>query len=38
MRRVSAGEYRICYSVSEASIEISVVGSRNDGAVYKNLE
>ena len=37
MRRVDVGEYRICYEVKESYIEIVVVGSRNDDAVYRKL-
>jgi hypothetical protein len=37
MRRVDVGEYRICYSATGASIEVIVVGLRNDDAVYKKM-
>jgi mRNA interferase RelE/StbE len=38
MRRVRAGEYRIIYALAGDSIEISLIGKRNDDDIYKALE
>ncbi|KUG27231.1 rele/stbe replicon stabilization toxin [hydrocarbon metagenome] len=35
--RVDAGEFRIIYRHDASTVEILVVGRRNDGKVYKNL-
>ena len=37
-RRVDAGEYRIIYTVDDDTIEILVIGKRNDSEVYKQWE
>lgn len=37
-RRVDIGEYRVVYSVVDDTIEILVIGKRNDGQVYKRWE
>jgi mRNA interferase RelE/StbE len=37
-RRLDAGEYRIVYSFDDETVEIIVVGKRNDDAVYKLWE
>lgn len=36
-RRADMGEYRIIYSVSEDTLQILIVGKRNDDEVYKKL-
>ncbi|NBV76511.1 MAG: type II toxin-antitoxin system RelE/ParE family toxin [Methylococcaceae bacterium] len=35
--RVDSGEYRIIYAVSEAIVQIILVGKRNDDEVYRKL-
>ena len=35
--RVDQGEYRILYTIDEASVEVFRVGKRNDDEVYENL-
>jgi len=37
-RRVDVGEYRVIYAVTSDVVEILVVGSRNDDAVYRQWE
>ncbi|MDP2278117.1 MAG: type II toxin-antitoxin system RelE/ParE family toxin [Nitrospirota bacterium] len=37
-RRIDIGEYRICYEVKNGTIYVSVVGARNDDAVYKEFQ
>lgn len=37
-RRVTAGEYRIAYTVVGETIKIALVGKRNDDEIYKILE
>jgi mRNA interferase RelE/StbE len=34
-RRLDVGEYRIVYCVDSETVEVLVVGKRNDGEVYK---
>lgn len=34
-RRVDAGEYRIIYSFSEDTVQVLVIGKRNDDEVYE---
>jgi mRNA interferase RelE/StbE len=36
--RVDSGEYRIIYSVTNDSVQILLVGKRNDDEVYKLLD
>jgi mRNA interferase RelE/StbE len=36
-RRIDAGEFRVCYEVANGVVRVVVVGLRNDGAVYKEL-
>lgn len=36
-RRIDVGEYRVCYEVENGLVRVAVVGSRNDDAVYKEL-
>lgn len=36
--RVDIGEYRIIYFFSDAVVNISTVGKRNDAEVYKNAK
>jgi mRNA interferase RelE/StbE len=36
--RVTAGEYRIIYFTTNDVVHISVINTRNDDAVYKELE
>ena len=36
--RVTAGEYRIIYFTTHDVVHISVINTRNDDAVYKELE
>jgi len=38
LRRVDVGEYRVIYRYTDTTIEILVIGKRNGGEVYKNLE
>jgi mRNA-degrading endonuclease RelE of RelBE toxin-antitoxin system len=33
-----AGEYRIVYAVSDDTVEVLVIGKRNDAQVYKQWE
>jgi mRNA interferase RelE/StbE len=37
-RRISAGEFRVCYTVVGEIIRVVVVRKRNNDAVYKELE
>ncbi|MEV4779770.1 type II toxin-antitoxin system RelE family toxin [Burkholderia sp. LMU1-1-1.1] len=37
-RRVDAGEYRIVYAVTDDTVEVLVIGKRNDAQVYKQWE
>ena len=37
-RRIDAGEYRIVYAVTDDTIEVLVIGKRNDSDVYKQWE
>lgn len=37
-RRVDVGEYRIIYFVDADILRIPLIGKRNDGAVYKQME
>lgn len=37
-RRVDAGEYRIIYAINDDTIEVLVIGKRNDSDVYKQWE
>jgi len=37
-RRIDVGEYRVCYEIADNAVRVIVVGLRNDGAVYKELE
>ena len=34
-RRVDAGEYRIIYRIDDETVDVQVVGKRNDDEVYK---
>lgn len=36
-RRVDFGEYRVVYQVNDESLQILVIGKRNDDEVYKKL-
>lgn len=36
--RIDSGEYRIVYAVTEDTVQIIIVGKRNDDAVYRQLE
>jgi len=36
--RADIGEYRIIYLVQEDTLQIHLVGKRNDGEVYRNLK
>ncbi len=38
LMRIDVGEYRAVYSIQGNSVEVVVVGKRNDDAVYKKLE
>ena len=38
LRRIDAGEYRIIYRYSETVVEVFLVGNRNDGKIYQNLD
>ena len=38
MRRLKSGEYRVIYEISENSIQIIIVGKRNDDEVYQMLK
>ncbi len=38
MRRIRAGEYRIIFAVTEDTVEIRLIGKRNDDEIYKALE
>lgn len=35
--RIDSGEYRIVYSVTEETVQIIVMGKRNDDEVYRQL-
>jgi mRNA interferase RelE/StbE len=37
-RRVDVGEYRIIYALAGDTVEVLVIGKRNDGEVYKIWE
>lgn len=37
-RRVDIGEYRVVYEVTDDTVEILVIGKRNDDEVYKQLK
>jgi len=37
-RRVDQGEYRIVYDIVEDTINIVMIGKRNDGEVYARLD
>ncbi|MGN8184617.1 type II toxin-antitoxin system RelE/ParE family toxin [Burkholderia sp. LS-044] len=37
-RRLDVGEYRVIYSFDDNSVEVLVVGKRNDGDVYSAWE
>lgn len=36
-RRISSGEFRVCYKVNDDVVYVAVVGKRNDDEVYRNL-
>jgi mRNA interferase RelE/StbE len=36
--RVDCGEYRIIYSINKDTIEIELIGKRNDDEVYKKFK
>jgi mRNA interferase RelE/StbE len=36
--RVDSGEYRIIYDIEKTTLNILIVGKRNDDAVYKKLK
>jgi len=36
--RVDIGEYRIIYRVEEDTIKLTLIGSRNDGYIYKKIK
>ena len=38
MRRLRAGEYRIIFTVDERTIQVRLIGKRNDDDIYKALE
>ncbi len=38
MRRLRAGEYRIIFTVDERTIQVRMIGKRNDDEIYKALE
>ncbi len=38
LRRIDEGEYRIVYRYDDSLVEVLIVGHRNDGKVYQNLE
>ena len=38
MRRLRAGEYRIIFIIADDSVEIRLIGERNDDEIYKVLE
>ena len=38
MRRLRAGEYRIIYTVDEQTLQVRLIGKRNDDDIYKALE
>ncbi len=38
LRRVDIGEYRVVYSTKNDTLNVFVVGKRNDGEVYRNLK
>jgi mRNA interferase RelE/StbE len=38
MRRIRAGEYRIIYTVDDQTIQVRLIGKRNDDEIYKALE
>ena len=37
-RRLAVGEYRVIYRDDEETVYVVVVGKRNDGEVYRQLE
>lgn len=37
LRRVDVGEYRVIYRYTDSTVEILLIGKRNDGEVYKTL-
>lgn len=37
-RRVDIGEYRVVYAVADDTVEVLIVGKRNDDDVYKQWE
>ncbi|RJQ33644.1 type II toxin-antitoxin system RelE/ParE family toxin [Candidatus Parcubacteria bacterium] len=38
LRRVDIGEYRIIYQVIGATLDVPIIGKRNDDDVYKRLK
>ena len=38
MRRLKSGEYRVIYEISENTVQIIIVGKRNDDEVYQMLK
>jgi len=38
MRRLRAGEYRIVFVVEDESVQVRLIGKRNDDEIYKALE
>jgi len=37
LRRVTAGEFRVVYAIVDDTIQVHVVGRRNDDSVYRQL-
>ncbi len=38
LMRVNCGEYRIIYKVEEETVNVPLIGKRNDNEIYKLLE
>lgn len=38
LRRIDVGEFRIIYRYDAVLVEIFIIGNRNDGKVYQNIE
>jgi mRNA interferase RelE/StbE len=38
MRRLKSGEFRIIYAVENDTIQVRLIGKRNDDEIYKALE
>ena len=38
LRRLRAGEYRVIYAVVDDTVEVRLIGKRNDDEIYKLLQ